>query len=165
MGKQWKQCQTIFLGSKITADGDCSHEIKRCIGLTLQEKIVRTDLSLVSLSPYNMCTHMSGQKKVKPAICLLPKMMQLSSAKWRAVTWRGNWKGGHSAGVKVATLQGWRQGRQCGCSLPGISGSRKRSATWFGTPGSERAEGNNEDTAAPASWLSQLFCKPLSKHK
>ena len=23
-----KQCQTIFLGSKITADGDCSHEIK-----------------------------------------------------------------------------------------------------------------------------------------
>ena len=22
-------CQTIFLGSKITADGDCSHEIKR----------------------------------------------------------------------------------------------------------------------------------------
>ena len=28
MGKQWKQCQTIFLGSKITADGDCSHEIK-----------------------------------------------------------------------------------------------------------------------------------------
>ena len=24
-----KQCQTIFLGSKITADGDCSHEIKR----------------------------------------------------------------------------------------------------------------------------------------
>ena len=33
MGKQWKQCQTIFLGSKITADGDCSHEIKRCLFL------------------------------------------------------------------------------------------------------------------------------------
>ena len=31
MGKQWKECQTIFLGSKITADGDCSHEIKRCL--------------------------------------------------------------------------------------------------------------------------------------
>ena len=31
MGKQWKQCQTIFLGSKITADGDYSHEIKRCL--------------------------------------------------------------------------------------------------------------------------------------
>ena len=31
MGKQWKQWQTIFCSSKITADGDCSHEIKRCI--------------------------------------------------------------------------------------------------------------------------------------
>ena len=30
MAKQWKRWQTfIFLGSKITADGDCSHEIKR----------------------------------------------------------------------------------------------------------------------------------------
>ena len=31
-GEQWKQCQTLLLGgSKITADGDCSHEIKRCL--------------------------------------------------------------------------------------------------------------------------------------
>ena len=30
MWKQWKQCQTLFLGgSRITADGDYSHEIKR----------------------------------------------------------------------------------------------------------------------------------------
>ena len=33
MGNRWgnsEQCQTLFLGgSKITADGDCSHEIKR----------------------------------------------------------------------------------------------------------------------------------------
>ena len=34
MGKQWKQWHTLFIyfflggGSKITADGDCSHEIK-----------------------------------------------------------------------------------------------------------------------------------------
>ena len=27
--KQWQQWQTILGGSKITADGDCSHEIKR----------------------------------------------------------------------------------------------------------------------------------------
>ena len=36
MGKQRKQCQTsciylFILVSKITADGDCSHEIKRCL--------------------------------------------------------------------------------------------------------------------------------------
>ena len=30
MGKQWKTVSdVIFLGSKITTDGDCSHEIKR----------------------------------------------------------------------------------------------------------------------------------------
>ena len=31
MEKKWKQRQIIFLGSKITADGDCSHEIKKCL--------------------------------------------------------------------------------------------------------------------------------------
>ena len=31
MRKQWKQWQTVLGGSKITADGDCSHEIKRCL--------------------------------------------------------------------------------------------------------------------------------------
>ena len=32
MGKQWEHWETIFLGgSKITADDDCSHEIKRCL--------------------------------------------------------------------------------------------------------------------------------------
>ena len=30
-GKQWKQWETILGDSKITADGDCSHEIKRCL--------------------------------------------------------------------------------------------------------------------------------------
>ena len=51
MGKQWKQCQTLFFGgSKITADGDCSHEIKRKVmtnldsifksrGITLPTKV------------------------------------------------------------------------------------------------------------------------------
>ena len=38
MGKQWKPWQTVFWGSKITADGDCSHEIKRC--LLLGRKVV-----------------------------------------------------------------------------------------------------------------------------
>ena len=33
----------IFLGSKITADGDCSHEIKRCL---LLGRKVMTDLDM-----------------------------------------------------------------------------------------------------------------------
>ena len=36
-GKVETVADFIFLGSKITADGDCSHEIKRC--LLLEEKL------------------------------------------------------------------------------------------------------------------------------
>ena len=52
MGNQWKQCQTIFFGSNITADGDCSHEIKRLLLLgrkvmTNLEKILKSsDITL-----------------------------------------------------------------------------------------------------------------------
>ena len=38
MGKQWKVSDFILGGSKITADGDCSHEIKRL--LLLGRKVV-----------------------------------------------------------------------------------------------------------------------------
>ena len=45
MGKQWKQCQTLFFGdSKIIADGDCSHEIKRRL---LLENKVMTNLNSI----------------------------------------------------------------------------------------------------------------------
>ena len=37
----------IFLGSKITPDGDCSHEIKRC--LLLGRKVIRQDSKLDSI--------------------------------------------------------------------------------------------------------------------
>ena len=39
MEKQWKQWLSIFLGSKITADVDCSHEIKR--RLLLGRKVIQ----------------------------------------------------------------------------------------------------------------------------
>ena len=44
MGKQWKLSDFIFLGSKITADGDCSHEIKR--RLLLGRKVM-TNLDII----------------------------------------------------------------------------------------------------------------------
>ena len=48
MGKQWKQCQTLFWGgSKITADGDCSHEIKRL--LLLGRKVMTNLYSVYSI--------------------------------------------------------------------------------------------------------------------
>ena len=45
MGKQWKQCPTLFWGgSKITVDGDYSHEIKRRL---LLERKVMTNLDSI----------------------------------------------------------------------------------------------------------------------
>ena len=41
MGKQY---DFTFLGSKISADGDCSHEIKRCL---LLERKVMTNLDSI----------------------------------------------------------------------------------------------------------------------
>ena len=52
MGKQWKQCQTLFFGSKITGDGDCSYEIKRSLllgrkGMTNLDSILKSrDITL-----------------------------------------------------------------------------------------------------------------------
>ena len=46
-GEQWKTVTDfIFVGSKITVDGDCSHEIKRC--LLLGRKTVTNLLLLLS---------------------------------------------------------------------------------------------------------------------
>ena len=44
MWEQWKQCQTLFLGSKITTDGDCSDKIKRRL---LLERKVMTNLDSI----------------------------------------------------------------------------------------------------------------------
>ena len=58
MGKQWKQWQTLyFLGSKITADGDCSHEIKRHL-LLGRKAMTNIDSILKSRDitwPINVC--------------------------------------------------------------------------------------------------------------
>ena len=45
MGKQWKQWLTFLWGSKITADGDCSHEIKK--KRLLLERKVMTNLDSI----------------------------------------------------------------------------------------------------------------------
>ena len=39
MGKQWKLTDFIFLGSKVTLNGDCSHEIKKCLLLGIKAMI------------------------------------------------------------------------------------------------------------------------------
>ena len=54
---------TIFLGSKITADGDCSHEIKRC--LLLGRKVMKNLDSILK----------SRDKTLPTKVCLVKAMV------------------------------------------------------------------------------------------
>ena len=51
---------SIFLGSKITADGDCSHEIKRC--LLLQRKAMTNLDSILKSRDITLLTNFSVAK-------------------------------------------------------------------------------------------------------
>ena len=51
----------IFLGSEITADGDCSHEIKRCL---LLGRKVMTNLDRILKAETLLCQHKSIQSKL-----------------------------------------------------------------------------------------------------
>ena len=55
----------IFLGSKITADGDCSHEIKRCLLLgrsydKLRQHVKKQRHYLADKGPYNQSNSFSS---------------------------------------------------------------------------------------------------------
>ena len=68
----------IFLGSKITADGDCSHEIKRC--LFLGKKVMTNLDSIVKSRDITLPTH----------VCLVKAMF------FPVVPWRGKLGPGHT---------------------------------------------------------------------
>ena len=71
MGKQWKTVRDfIFLVSKITADGDCSHEIKRC--LFLGRKAMANLDSIFKSRDITLLTK----------VCLLKAMLFFSSHAW-----------------------------------------------------------------------------------
>ena len=75
MGKQWKQCQTLFLGgSKITADGDCSHEIKRC--LLLGRKVMT-----------NLASILKSRDITLPTKVCLVKAMIFPVVRYRCQSW------------------------------------------------------------------------------
>ena len=83
MGKQWKQWETIFLGSKITADGDCSHEIKRC--LLLGRKIMINLDSILKSRDITLSTNIHLVKAmVFPAVMYGCKSWTIKKAElWR----------------------------------------------------------------------------------
>ena len=72
-GKQWKQCQTIFLGSKITADGDCCHEIKRRLLLGRKVMTNLDQIRSVAQSCPTLCDPMNRSKPGLPVPHRLPE--------------------------------------------------------------------------------------------
>ena len=64
MGKQWIQWQTLFRGggSKITADGDCSHEIKR--HLLLGRKVMTNLDSILKSKDITLLTNVHRIKAI-----------------------------------------------------------------------------------------------------
>ena len=61
MANRWGKMETmtdfIFLGSKVTADGDCSHEIK--IRLLLERKAMRNLDSVLTIRDITLPTNVS----------------------------------------------------------------------------------------------------------
>ena len=66
MGKQWKLADFIFLGSKIMANGDCSHEIKR--RLLLGRKVMTNLDSIFKNRDITLPTKVRLVKAVFPVV-------------------------------------------------------------------------------------------------
>ena len=80
MRKQW---QTIFWGSKITADGDCSHEIKR--RLLLERKVMTNLDSILKSRDSTLPT------KVRPVKAMVFPVVMYECESWaikKAECWR-----------------------------------------------------------------------------
>ena len=80
----------IFLGSKFTADGDCSHEIKRC--LLLGRKVM---------------TNLDGILKTEPLLCQQKSIYAFSSSHiW---TWELDYKESWMQWIDAFELWCWRR--------------------------------------------------------
>ena len=82
MGKQWKN---LFLGgSKITADGDCSHEMKRC--LLLGRKTITNVDSILKNGDVTLLTKVRIVKAmVFPLVMYGCESWTVKKAEWRRI--------------------------------------------------------------------------------
>ena len=69
----------IFLGSKITADGDCSHEIKRC---SLLGRKITTNLAKLLQSCPTLCDPIDGNPSGSP----ISGILQVRILEWVAIS-------------------------------------------------------------------------------
>ena len=74
MGKEWKQCQTLFFGASKSLHGDCSHEIKR--SLLLGRKIMTNLDSILRSRDITLPT------KVRPVKAMVFPVVMYGCESW-----------------------------------------------------------------------------------
>ena len=79
----------IFLGSKITADSDCSHEIER--RLLLQRKVT-TNLSSATAKSLQSCLTLCDPIDGSPTGAPIPGILQARTLEWVAISFSNAWK-------------------------------------------------------------------------
>ena len=99
MGNQWKQSETTFLGSKITADSDWSHEIKRHLllgrkAMTNLDNILksrditlRTKVCLIKAMVFPVVTYGCERWTIKKAKCQRIDAFELRCWRYLRVPW------------------------------------------------------------------------------
>ena len=72
----------IFLGSKITADGDCSHEIKRCL---LLGRKAMTNVAATAAKSLQSCPTLCDPTDGSPPGSAVPGILQARTLEWVAI--------------------------------------------------------------------------------
>ena len=70
----------IFLGSRITADGDCSHEIKRC--LLLGRKVMTNLAAAAAAKSFQSCPILCDPIDGSPPGSPVPGILQARTLEW-----------------------------------------------------------------------------------
>ena len=89
MGKQWKQRQNLFWGVMVTADGDCSHEVKR--HLLLGRKAMKTAAAAAAKS-LQSCPTLCDPIDGSPPGSRIPGILQARTLEWVATSLYNAWK-------------------------------------------------------------------------
>ena len=86
MRKQWKRWQTLFWGgSKITADGDCSHEIKRCL-LPGRKAVTNLAAAAAAAKSLHSCPTLCDPIDGSPPGSPVPEILQARTVEWVAIS-------------------------------------------------------------------------------
>ena len=84
MGKQWKQWVFIFLGSKVSVDGDCSHDIKR--RLLLGRKVMTNLDAAAAAKSLQSCPILCDPIDGSPPDFPVPGIPRARTLEWVAIS-------------------------------------------------------------------------------